>query len=191
MTPTIEVVRFDVQPERAGVLVSGHDAARLAIDALSPGWIWSRLARFDERSWVEIVAWNGRAAFDRALELSANDPVASAWFELADPGWTIVLGEPVADSVPIPPPAGSLELIEAGAGEDSALVATPDDGSAWTMLVEVEGAVWQHDGWRRSSPGMLRVTVPAPERGPAAPSWTEAATIAHSFDAEASSVGSG
>ena len=92
MSATIEVVRFSVPPERADALISGHPAARLAIDSVSPGWIWSRLARFDERSWIEVVAWSDREPFDRAFELSVREPDAAEWFDLADPGWTIVLG---------------------------------------------------------------------------------------------------
>jgi hypothetical protein len=188
VSETIEIVRFDVPPERVDALISGHERARLAIDSLSPGWIWSRLARFDERSWVEIVAWRERSAFERALELSVNEPDAADWFDLAAPGWTIVLGEPVEDPVPVPPQEGDVELIEARTGEDAALVAIPDEGVHWSMLVELDGGVWSGESWTRAAPGMLRMTVPAPDRGSPPPSWTEVATIAHSYDAAGASV---
>jgi hypothetical protein len=188
MSATIEIVRFDVPEGRADELVAGHERARLAIDSLSPGWIWSRLARFSEVSWIEIVAWRDRAGFERALELSVNEPAAADWFDLADPGWTIVLGEPVEELGPTPPELGTIELITAGAGEDSALVAAPDAGSHWSLLVDLEGREWAGDSWRPTAPGMLRMTVPAPERESGPPSWTEVATIAHSYDAAGASV---
>jgi hypothetical protein len=184
----IEIVRFDVPPDKADALVSGHERARLAIDALSPGWIWSRLARFHECSWVEIVAWRERAAFERALELSVNEPAAADWFDLAVPGWTIVLGEPVEHAGPVPPQQGTVELIGARIGEDAALVATADEDVQWSMLIELDGRVWTGESWVRDPPGMLRMTVPAPDRGSPPPSWTEVATIAHSYDAAGASV---
>ena len=182
MSATIEVVRFSVPPERADALISGHPAARLAIDSVSPGWIWSRLARFDERSWIEVVAWSDRDSFDRALKLSVREPDAAEWFDLADPGWTIVLGEVMQASGPIPPTEGSLSLITAPRGDGSALVAAADEGAPWSMLIDLDGSLWREDAWRRAAPGLLRLTVPDPADQPP-PSWTESAAIAHSYDA--------
>lgn len=185
MSPIIEIVRFEVPPGRAEELIAGHERARLAIDSVSPGWVWSRLARFDERSWIEIVAWSERAAFERALELSVGEPDAADWFDLADPGWTIVLGEPVQPSGSPPPPAeGTLALTTAARGEDSALVAAPDDGTSWSMLIDLEDRIWTEGDWRKSPPGLLRVSVPDPSRQ-APPCWTESAEIAHGYDAPA------
>ena len=185
MSATIEVVRFTVPPERTGALVSGHEAARLAIDSVSPGWIWSRLGRFDERSWIEIVAWRDRAAFDRALELSVGEPDAADWFDLADPDWTIELGGPVDDPQSGPPAEGDLVLTTAERGESSALVAAPDEGATWSLLLDLDGRVWSEGAWRRSSPGLLRISVPRASESQAPPSWTESATIVHSYDAPA------
>ena len=149
MSETIEIVRFTVPPERAGELVAGHDAARRAIDDVGPGWIWSRLARFDERSWVEVVAWDERDAFLRALERSAQQPIATAWFGLADPGWTLRIGARTGGDADRPPSAGRLEL-----------GATSDREGRWCATVELEGRTWtDDDAWRPSPPASVRITV--------------------------------
>jgi hypothetical protein len=183
MSGTVEIVRFEVPSEQAESLVEGHGTARLAMDALAPGWIWSRLARLDERQWIEVVAWQKREAFERSFAEAADDPVAGAWFDLAAPGWTIVLGEPVEAVGPPPPHDGSLELVSARAGEEAALVAAHEAGSRWSLLIETDGRDWTGESWEETAPGLVRLTVPAPDRGPSPPSWIEVATIAHSFDA--------
>jgi hypothetical protein len=180
MSDTVEVVRFDVPPERAEELVAGHEAARLAIDSVAPGWSWSRLARFDRRSWVELVAWPDRGAFERALARSVGEPDAAEWFELADPGWSIVLGRPL-EGAGIPPPAdGTLELFSARAGE---VAAAPGGGSEWSIVLELEDRVWAGDSWRASPPGQLRITVLESDPGAGFRHGAKVATIAHSYDA--------
>lgn len=188
MGDTVEIVRFEVPPERADALVEGHEAARLAMHALAPGWIWSRLGRFDERHWVEVVAWRERAAFERTFADAADDPVAGAWFDLAAPGWTIVLGEPVEELGPPPPQNGTMELIGARTGENSALEAALEAGAQWSLLIETDRREWRGESWEPTAPEMVRLTVPAPDREPPPPSWTEVATIAHSFDAAGAAV---
>jgi hypothetical protein len=185
MTETIEIVRFDVPPERADELIAGHERARLAIDSVSRGWVWSRLGRFDETSWVEIVAWRDRVAFDRALELSVYEPDAADWFALASPGWTIRLGEPLEAAMSGPPPEGTLRLAAASPGEDSALVAAPEEGDAWSMLIALDERAWREaeGDWRPESPELLRLTVSDGSRRQPPPCWTESAAIAHSYDA--------
>ena len=180
---TIEIVRFEVPAERAEPLVAGHEGARRAIDAVAPGWNWSRLGRFDECRWIEVVAWRDRAAFERAFEFAMNDPAVARWFDLADPGWTIELGEPIEDAGDRPPQAGTMEVVTAPGGEESALVATAEDDPAWSSLIALDGRVWRGDSWVRSAPGMARISVPAPEAPSARPSWAEVAVIAHSCDA--------
>ena len=191
MSATIEIVRFDVPPERADELIAGHERARLAIDSVSSGWIWSRLGRFDERGWVEIVAWRDRVAFDRALELSVDEPDAADWFGLASPGWTIRLGEPVEAPSSDPPAEGTLRLAAASPGEHSALVAAPEEGGAWSMLIGLDERAWYEAGadWRPESPGLLRLTVSDGSGLRPPPCWTESAAIAHSYDASAVSAG--
>lgn len=182
MSARIEIVRFEVPPEHADELVEGHERARLAMDAIGTGWIWSRLARFDERRWLEVVAWRDQASFERVFAAASDDPVAGPWFDLAAPGWTIALGDPVEDLRPVPPQGGTLELISVSTGEDSALVAAREPGSLWSLLIETDDRSFTGEEWERSDRGMVRLTIPAPERGLAPPSWTEVADIAHSFD---------
>lgn len=179
---TIEIVRFEVPDDRAETLVAGHGGARLAIDAMAPGCIWSRLGRFDERRWIEVVAWRDHAAFERAFEFAMNDPAVGRWFDLAEPDWTIELGEPVEDSSDQPPQAGTMEVVTATGGEEGALVATAEGDPAWSALLALDGRVWRGASWSRSAPGMVRISVPAPEAS-ARPSWAEVAVIAHSYDA--------
>ena len=129
MNVTVEIVRFDVPPERADDLVRGHKPARLAMDALSPGCLWSRLARMNGRRWVEVVAWRDLAAFERVWKQASKTPEIAAWFDLADPGFTIDLGEPLNDLWPTLPPAkGWIELLSSG-GEDSGRMAS--SASEW------------------------------------------------------------
>lgn len=184
MTHTIEMVRWTAPPERAEPLVAGHQAARDAIDAVAPGWVWSRLARMDERTWIEIVAWRTRAAFERALELAPREPVPRDWFGLADADWTLELGEHVDGDDGVPPPAGDIELTTSG-GDDADLVAAPDPESRWSVLVEMDGRVWSEGEWRTTKPSLLRIGVREHTEAPACPPWTQAFTIEHAYDASA------
>jgi hypothetical protein len=199
MSATIEIVRFDVPPERHAELLAGHDDARRAIAAVSPpGALWSRLARIGTRGWIEIVAWAQRATFDRALELSPGDPVAGPWFELADPGYTIMLGEAASGSAGPPPRQGELELTW-GPGELG--LHPPDDASppgAWSSLIEVESRAWvDPSGWADGEPSTLRLIAaggPAPAGGTATPGAgraREVARIAHAVDSAGERGGAG
>jgi len=183
---TIEIVRFEVAPERRQELLAGHLGARRAIHALSPpGALWSRLTRVGERGWIEIVAWERRELFDRALELSAEDPVARPWFDLASPGYMILLGE-TEDAPPLPPREGALEL--EWALEDAA----PAEGDAepgWSLRVEIGTRAWvDASGWVERAPMTARMSE-APEGSsapfrvdPPAP-FRERVAIAHAVDA--------
>jgi hypothetical protein len=137
--------------------VAGHTAARRAIRAVSPpGTLWSRLTRIGDSGWIEFCAWERRETFDRALERSADDPVARPWFELAEPGYTISLGD--ARSRPQPPPReGELELAwwrnEAGAGSDQAAA------QGWELRAEVGSSVWTDSGWIERDPMLLVITA--------------------------------
>ncbi len=181
MNPTIEIVRWTAPPGRAEPLVAGHQAAREAIDDVAPGWVWSRLARMDDTSWIEVVAWRTRAAFERALELAVEQPVPRDWFGLADPDWTLELGEHVDGDAGVPPAAGDLELTSSG-GDDADLVAAPDLASRWSVLVEMDGRVWSEGAWHTTRPSLLRVGVREHTEAPASPPWTQAFTIEHASD---------
>jgi len=183
---TIEIVRFEVTPERQAELVAGHTGARRAIHALSPpGALWSRLTRVGERGWIEIVAWERRELFDRALERSADDPVARPWFDLASPGYMILLGE-THDAPPPPPREGALELEwtrdSAAAGEGEAV-------PGWSLRVEIGARAWvDASGWVERAPMAARMTeareassVPF-QVDPPAP-FGERVAIAHAVDA--------
>jgi hypothetical protein len=182
VTQTVEIVRWSAPPETAEALVSGHSPARRAIDAVAPGWIWSRLARYDERTWIEIVVWLSRRHFLRALELSVEQPVARNWFELADDGWTLELGERLDGDEGVPPLQGTLEVTSAH-GEDGDLVAAPDPRTSWSSLIELDGRVWSEGEWRVNQPSLLRLEVRDAAAAPPCPPWTRAARIEHSCDA--------
>jgi hypothetical protein len=183
---TIEIVKFDVPPERAGELIGGHLDARRAIRALSPpGALWSRLAQFDKRRWVEVVAWPHRSVFDRALELSPGDPTAGAWFELAEPGFTIVIGEASEPPDSPPPREGELELVwSTGPGRKAPEAA---DGAVWSLLAETDGPTLRddHTSWVDGEPAIVRISVAGGEAGrePVGSGRTrEAGLIAHAVD---------
>ena len=186
MAAAIEIVRFEVEPERRRELLAGHLGARRAIHALAPpGALWSRLTRVGERGWIEIVAWERRELFDRALELSAADPVARPWFDLASPGYMILLGE-THDAPPPPPREGALEL------EWALSAAAPAGGDAepgWSLQVEIGTRAWvDASGWVERAPMAVRISEAregssAPFRvDPPAP-FRERVAIAHAVDA--------
>jgi hypothetical protein len=187
MSITIEIVRFEVPPERAEELIGGHLDARRAIRTLSPpGTHWSRLARLDERRWVEVVAWPQRSVFDRALELSPDDPTAGAWFALAEPGFTIVIGEAGEPPDSPPPRKGELELVWSTPPATKAPEAA--NGAVWSLLAETDGRTLHddHESWTDGAPASVRISVQAgvgAGREPAGPGQThEAGPIAHAVD---------
>lgn len=185
MANTIEIVRWTAAPERAEALVAGHQPARLAIDAVAPGWVWSRLGRLDERTWIEVVAWSSRQAFLRALELSSRQPTVQDWFDLADPDWTLELGEHVDGDLGLPPAEGDLELTSSR-GDDADLVAAPDQASRWSALIEMDGRVWSEGSWNATKPSLLRIGVRERREAPTSPPWTQAFRIQHASDAATS-----
>jgi len=153
---TIEIVRFEVAADRHDELVAGHTAARRAIRAVSPpGTLWSRLTRSGETGWIELVAWVRREVFDRALERSADDPVAGAWFRLAEPGYTILLGE-IAEE-PLPPPRdGELQL---SWWRNGAAAESPRPGGAWGLQASIDSRAWTDtSGWIEGDPMSLLIT---------------------------------
>jgi hypothetical protein len=178
---TVEIVRFAVPPARAERLVAGHEPARLAIDAVAPGWIWSRLARVDERGWIELVAWRDLAAFERALARAVEMRDAADWFDLADPGWTIELGVPVDEEPAAPPAEGYLELVSSGGARG---VTGSAEGAVWSLLLELGGRRWQGDSWTEVPETLLRVAALAGEGASSLPPEGELAEIAHSCDFE-------
>lgn len=178
MPTAIEIVRFEVAGERHAELISGHADARRAIRAVAPpGALWSRLLRCGERGWLEIVAWESRQVFERALELAPSDPTAGAWFSLADPGWTILTGELLAASAGAPPREGELEL------------SWSDDGgqgsAAWSARIEIDDRAWlDPSGWVAHPPEMLTLSeVAGDATGESEPGRRELGRIAHAIDA--------
>lgn len=154
--PALEIVRFEVPPERRRDLVDGHLPARRAIRAVSPpGALWSRLAQLGQRRWVEAVAWERRSTFDRALELSQNEPTAREWFDLAEPGWTIELARLEAAPMPAPPREGRLELSWRVPGRRQA-----PPVAAWRVLGETDGRMLvDPTGWVEARRSVVRLTV--------------------------------
>lgn len=128
-----------------------------------------------------MVAWRTRADFLRALELAVEQPVASEWFGLADPDWTLELGEHVDGDVGVPPAEGALELTSAG--DDTAdLVAAPNQATRWSELIELDGRVWKEGAWGTRQPSLVRLEVRG-HPAPATPPWTTGMRIEHAYDA--------
>jgi len=153
--PALEIVRFEVRPTRRRALLDGHLPARRAIHSVSPpGALWSRLTHIGGAWWVEVVAWERRTTFDRALELSQGEPVAREWFDLAEPGWTIDLAR--LESVPPAPPRhGHLEI-----AWDSPAVRESQAGRPWTVLGETDGRrLVDPSGWEEAARRSVRLTV--------------------------------
>jgi hypothetical protein len=156
---TVEIVRFQVSPERRDELVGGHLDARRAIRAVSPpGDLWSRLAQLDERRWLEIVAWGSRPLFERSLEHAPNDETARTWFDLAEAGWSIFTGRSPTDSPSPPPPEGELELVWSAGGQVAA--AASASKPEWSIDVQLDLQAWvDPTGWIEKEPAALQVNA--------------------------------
>jgi hypothetical protein len=159
VSTTIEIVRFEVSPERRAALIRGHLHARRAIRAVSPpGDLWSRLAQLDERRWLEVVAWDSRPLFERALERAPNNETARTWFDLADAGWSILTGVSPTDPPSPPPPEGELELVWSPEGEVPA--AASASKPEWSIDVQLDLQAWvDPSGWIEKEPAALRVNA--------------------------------
>jgi hypothetical protein len=156
--PALEIVRFEVVAERRRALVDGHLPARRAIRGVSPpGALWSRLAHLGRQRWVEVVAWERRSTFDRALELSQDEPTAREWFELAEPGWTIEVARLVVAPLPPPPRHGHLEISSHGL-----FWRRVSASGAWTIRGEGDGRkLVDPDGWFETTRRDVSLTVTA------------------------------
>jgi len=186
VSATIEIVHFEVPPERRAALLAGHLEARRSIRALSPpGALWSRLAQLGGRRWVEVVGWGSRSTFERALELAPDDPTAGAWFALAEPGFTIVIGEVAQAPGSAPPRDGELELVwSTEPGYPPAAM----DGSSWSVVAYTDGrTLVDPSGWTDGEPQVVRLSVhgrvEAGGESPAAGTMREAGPIADAIDA--------
>jgi hypothetical protein len=159
VSTTVEIVRFEVSPERRDALIGGHLDARRAIRAVSsPGDLWSRLAQLDSRRWVEVVAWQSRGLFEQALERAPKEETARRWFELAEPGWSILTGVSSTDLVGPPPTEGELELVWSQEAELPAAASSSKHG--WSIDVRLDLRAWvDPSGWTEKERGTLRVNA--------------------------------
>lgn len=178
MPTTIEVVRFEVPPERRDALIAGHLDARRAIrDVAPPGDRWSRLAQLDQRRWLEVVAWDNEAVFERALKGSSADQRAQSWFDLAQPGWTIRLGASATAPSNSPPANGRLELHWSRKREMPAETSSP--GPEWSIDIRLGPRAWvDPSGWSELQPATLRISAAAGSPAP----HHETALIASAVD---------
>jgi hypothetical protein len=152
----LEIVRFQVIPERRRALIDGHLPARRAIRGVAPpGALWARLAHLGQRGWIEVVAWERRSTFDQALELSQSESTARDWFDLAEPGWTIELARLETPPLAPPPRRGHLEVSWHASGRPPALA-----GATWIVLGETDGrTLVDPTGWVETRRSVVSLTV--------------------------------
>ncbi len=180
--PALEIVRFEVPVRLRGALLDGHLPARRAIRKVAPpGAAWSRLVELGGSRWIEVVAWEQRSTFDRALELSQDDPTARGWFDLAEPGFTITIAG--LERLPSPPPPRQGRL-EVAPDLDQP---QPRGGEIWSVLAETDGPILVDPaGWVGDRGGTIRLSVTPGSASPATSEWAEEAEsgeIVDSIDA--------
>jgi hypothetical protein len=80
-----------------------------------------------------------------------------------------------------------MRLTGAPRGEDPGLVAAPDEGAAWSLLIALDERAWSEEAgdWGPGRAGMLRVSITDGSGPQPPPCWTKTAAIAHSYDAPA------
>ena len=75
--------RFHVEPANVDEMISKRAALIAAIRDRFPGLTEARLARLDERTWVDVWRWESTADLQRALRGGPTVPEAPAVFALA------------------------------------------------------------------------------------------------------------
>lgn len=81
----LRIDRFTVDPARAEELLHRRNALVAAVRKSVPGLIEARLARKDDRTWIDLWSWESHAHAQAAAELARSGalPQAAAAFELA------------------------------------------------------------------------------------------------------------
>jgi quinol monooxygenase YgiN len=83
MTMTVaRFARFHVEPAQVEEMIDKRAAVIAAIRRRFPGLVEARLARLDERTWVDVWRWESAADLQRALEGGPTVPEAPALFAL-------------------------------------------------------------------------------------------------------------
>jgi hypothetical protein len=80
----LRITRFETDPARTGEMIDRRTALLSALQDAFPGLTESRLARIDEKSWIEVTQWDSAEHLQTALERGpASLPEAGALFALA------------------------------------------------------------------------------------------------------------
>jgi heme-degrading monooxygenase HmoA len=80
----VEMARFRVDPARADEMQSRRVRAFEALQQQCPGLLSNQLIRLDERTWMDLVVWESRAAAEAAAREALTIPEAAAYFESLD-----------------------------------------------------------------------------------------------------------
>jgi hypothetical protein len=80
----IRTTRLEVAPENAGELLARRAALITAVRAAHPGLTGTRLARVDERTFVDTWRWDSATSLHRALDAVSEIPEAGPAFALAE-----------------------------------------------------------------------------------------------------------
>ncbi len=76
----LEMARFRVAPEHEHDMREKRRAAIAALRRVCPGLVSEQLARVDERTWMDLIVWETRAAAEAAAEKALEIPEAAAYF---------------------------------------------------------------------------------------------------------------
>lgn len=80
----IRTTRFEVASERVDEMLARRGALIAAVRAAYPGLADTRLARVDDRTWVDTWRWDSEADLQRVLGAAGSMPEAGAAFALAE-----------------------------------------------------------------------------------------------------------
>lgn len=83
MTGTIEVLKFEVDPERAERFAEGRAAVNAHVRANVDGYLGSLLVRTAPDTWYLIIEFADVDAEHQAVKWIAGQPVFAEWTKLA------------------------------------------------------------------------------------------------------------
>jgi quinol monooxygenase YgiN len=83
MMTVLRIDRFTADPAAAEELRSRHAALVSAARTAFPGLLDVRLARVDERTWMDVWRWDELASAEAAVQAAPSIPEAGAAFALA------------------------------------------------------------------------------------------------------------
>jgi hypothetical protein len=77
-----ELARFKVEPDNADALLATRDEMIVAMRSRFPQLIQAKLARLDDRTWIDVWEWQDLTSAKQAAETAPSIPEAAKIFSL-------------------------------------------------------------------------------------------------------------